>query len=336
MHRYQLLLSGLVISLCMAAALLVMPGIAGAEARLSKELPGSDGTVGLGDRLKLKVINLGEIVANRDNLVVSIDGIEVAGIAPLILEDDVIAYDLTLNDRSREPLLKLLRRLPVKGKLVTVRLINGDKPLQGSTAVVLKSATGIGWALLLIYLVVAAVFVTTAVRSNLLREPGKVPGGKKKAFSLSRVQLAWWLFVVLASYLLLYWIRREPNVFGGSAFVLLGISVGTTAGAAYVDHQKEEARKKKETPDTSAPADKKIPLSRTFFQDILSNDDGAGMHRFQFFAWSAALGAIFLIESWSNLVMPTFGEELLALVGVSATAYVGLKMPEKPKPPNDE
>jgi hypothetical protein len=211
-------------------------------------------------------------------------------------------------------------------------LMTQNAAIPGIAYVTLRGSAGIGWSLILTYAGIAAIFITASMRSNLLREPGSITDGKKRAFSLARVQFAWWLFVVLASYLFLYWVRQEPTVFGGSAFILLGISVGTTAGAGYVDRHKVATVNKEDENTTAASITiKKAAYSRTFLQDILSNRDGAGMHRFQFFAWTVALGVIFLIESWRNLQMPTFGEELLALVGVSATAYVGMKMPEPPK-----
>ncbi len=58
--------------------------------------------------------------------------------------------------------------------------------------------------------------------------------------------------------------------------------------------------------------------SRGFFIDLLSDSNGVRFHRFQFCAWTVLLGLIFATTIYDDLVMPEFGDTLLALVGISA------------------
>lgn len=41
--------------------------------------------------------------------------------------------------------------------------------------------------------------------------------------------------------------------------------------------------------------------------------------------WNGVLGVVFIWQSLSNWEMPTFNENLMTLLGISSTAYVGYK-----------
>jgi hypothetical protein len=70
-------------------------------------------------------------------------------------------------------------------------------------------------------------------------------------------------------------------------------------------------------------------VSEGFFQDILTDENGVSLHRFQMAAWTAILGLVFIFSVYGNLAMPTFNGTLLALLGISSGTYVGFKIPEK-------
>jgi len=72
--------------------------------------------------------------------------------------------------------------------------------------------------------------------------------------------------------------------------------------------------------------------TENFFVDILSDADGVSFHRFQNAAWTVVLGIIFVCQVYRDLVMPQFNGSLLALLGISAGTYLGMKIPE-PKVP---
>lgn len=64
--------------------------------------------------------------------------------------------------------------------------------------------------------------------------------------------------------------------------------------------------------------------------DLLSESDSGGVwsfHRFQMFTWTLVLCLIFVVKVWSELKMPDFNTQLLALVGISAGTYLGFKLP---------
>ena len=74
--------------------------------------------------------------------------------------------------------------------------------------------------------------------------------------------------------------------------------------------------------------------STSFLDDLLSDANGYSFHRFQIFAWTIVLGALFVRGVWAELAMPQFSETLLALMGASAGTYLGFKFPERPSAPS--
>jgi hypothetical protein len=77
---------------------------------------------------------------------------------------------------------------------------------------------------------------------------------------------------------------------------------------------------------TQKPAEAK---SQGFLTDIMSDENGISIHRFQMVVWTVVLTLIFISEVKKNLSMPEFSSTLLTLMGISSGAYVTLKIPEK-------
>jgi hypothetical protein len=69
--------------------------------------------------------------------------------------------------------------------------------------------------------------------------------------------------------------------------------------------------------------------SQALLPDLLSDDGGASLHRFQMAVWTLVLIAIFIHDVVATRAMPDFSSTLLALMGISNGVYVGLKIPEK-------
>jgi hypothetical protein len=72
------------------------------------------------------------------------------------------------------------------------------------------------------------------------------------------------------------------------------------------------------------------PVSKGFFNDVLSDDIGISFHRFQMFIWTIVLAVIFLSSTYSQLAMPEFNGTLLALMGISSGTYLGFMIVEPP------
>lgn len=153
-----------------------------------------------------------------------------------------------------------------------------------------------------------------AAQSALIRDAA--PTGttlERRTFSLGRTQFAWWFAIVFASLAFLWLVTGEVPAVSPQALALLGMSGATTGMAAAV-----------------APARLASDGQEgVFFHDLLSDSQGVTIHRFQMVVITVALGLVFLYEVATHLTMPTFDASLLTLMGLSAAAYVGLKIPEQ-------
>ncbi len=184
--------------------------------------------------------------------------------------------------------------------------------------------------LLLAILMMAYMAKTTTI----LRDP--VPGlpPAQAPYSLSRFQLAFWSLLVIAAYLFIWLITQELDTITGSVLALLGIGSATALGATIID-QGKPARTAPASPiveappGTVAPATPAVPVaSRGFLNDVLSDDQGISIYRFQLFAWTLVLGVIFCASVYNGLAMPQFSTTLLGLMGISSGTYLGFKVPE--------
>lgn len=70
-------------------------------------------------------------------------------------------------------------------------------------------------------------------------------------------------------------------------------------------------------------------VSSGFLNDLVNDVNGPTIHRWQILIWTLILGAIYLARVYTNLETPTFGANLLALMGISGGVYLGFKIPEK-------
>ena len=172
--------------------------------------------------------------------------------------------------------------------------------------------------------------------------------GAKGAYSLSKVQGAWWFFIILACYLLIGIVTGDfSNSINSTAVILLGIGAGTVLGSAAIDASKIEKRKAdlvaaKDALRTAAAQSEADSAQREidalgggsvgFLDDILSDGNGLNFHRFQLAAWTVVLSVVFIVAVYTDLAMPTFNTTLMGLLGLSAGTYLGLKIPEPTKP----
>jgi len=249
-----------------------------------------------------------------------------------------------------------------------------------------------------VLLVLIILFVRRARRGGFIHDsdPPQPPAGKLKPYSLALTQAAWWFFIVIASFVLIYMITGDFNTMTNQALILMGIGTGTALGAFMVNDSKRstadtalgtlrpaEAKLATEVDELTAKSDrlraeiaqsgaaaapdqqaalrdnevvlaqkeaqlaetrKQIadaesgltkPVSKSFFDDILTDVNGIALHRFQMVVWTFALGIIFVAGVYNDLAMPQFSPTLLALMGVSSITYLGFKIPEKQTDPTD-
>lgn len=151
--------------------------------------------------------------------------------------------------------------------------------------------------------------------SNILRDSSTAMEDKRP-FSLARFQLFWWSVIVIGSYLLLFSIRDHFSILNATALVLLGISMASTGMASLIDSNDSNKDRHQNK------------VSVNFLTDVLSDENGVSIHRFQNFIFTIIFGIIFIYKVFETAHMPSFGQTELFLMGLSSAAYLTLKMGE--------
>lgn len=175
-----------------------------------------------------------------------------------------------------------------------------------------------------VLLMAVILFVLLCRRTSIIRNP-VAPTAGARPYSLSRFQMAFWLFLVVAGYVFMWLITGDLDTITQSVLALIGIGAGTALGAALIDTSPAPAQPG-ETPQPPLPP----PPSQGFLRDVITDSSGAAsIQRFQMFVWTLILGVIFCASVYHDLAMPEFSATLLALMGVSSGTYLGFKFPEK-------
>ncbi|MCA1620748.1 MAG: hypothetical protein LC795_15850 [Acidobacteria bacterium] len=219
---------------------------------------------GLGDEIVVKVNNLGEEVQRQEllkepaatrldpkRLVLFLDDVEMKKLYPeaIDLAEDEVRFKLRRDGDTRKAWDDLLAKPEEPFRPVKVGVGPEGKtawPAAANAAqnFVLRVYSPFRFKLnAVLFLVALAGFLWLAKSSNIIRdsqppEPGE---GESKPYSLARTQVAWWFFIIFGSFLFLWVVTNDYNVFTTSALVLLGIGTGTALGSAMVDASKRDA-----------------------------------------------------------------------------------------------
>jgi hypothetical protein len=146
-------------------------------------------------------------------------------------------------------------------------------------------------------------------------------------FSLAKVQFGVWTVIISSSYIYLSFFKGDcaEGPINKTALVLMGIFAGTAVASTIMD--------KREISD-NRPRHQNSP-SQGFFIDILSDDNGISLHRFQNFVWTVIAMTVYLYkvsQIRTGCVLPELSDTMLALTGVSNATYLILRSKENDSP----
>ncbi|OFY65764.1 MAG: hypothetical protein A3H98_10475 [Bacteroidetes bacterium RIFCSPLOWO2_02_FULL_36_8] len=152
------------------------------------------------------------------------------------------------------------------------------------------------------------------------RYAGKSEDEIPKPFSLSRVQLAVWTTIISCCYIYLALCGACTLEINSTALILMGISAGTTTLASTIDKSQETQLRHQNEP------------SKGFLMDIMCDNNGISVHRFQNIVWTVIAIATYLCYiELSVCKLPDLDGTLIAMTGISSSAYLGLKINENGK-----
>jgi hypothetical protein len=179
--------------------------------------------------------------------------------------------------------------------------------------------------------------------------------------SLAKTQMLLWTVVGLFSWIYLWLVCGDINTLNATAFALMGISYATGVGAQLVDAKVDEAAERalvqwldelevlvaKDAANTalatktnrgaieqhwSNPPALLKDCRRNFWRNLIEGDNGkpTQLHRLQVIGFTVVLAAFFIAAVATTLAMPTFSDNVLAMLGISGGTYVGFKFSQTP------
>ena len=384
-----------------------------------------DAPLKLGRPVLVTVSNLSTLLQDgRDKgkkVVLFVDGNELPDVEPtgISLEKETLRFQLkrtATNKAVWTPLLQNPIEPEFRPLLISVGL-HGEQPLLVDEAARGALLQLIGWntmtcVWLAVFGFLLLVFLVMAFGSDILRSPPNEKG-ERGAYSLARVQAAYWLFLTAMSFAFIWVVTSDLTALNSSVLALLGISAGTyvasgmlsqpptpeqlekdkeaqaeaqaakdklsrlkkdsEAKAALAKTAKENLKQaqkelvgapnddgiklkvtgaanactasQKES-DTAAEAFatakaalprherlatnfRRLPIFGQFLEDILTDDAGVSVHRFQMLVWTMVMGTVFVFSVAQDLVMPEFSATLLGLMGVSSATFLAPKIAPK-------
>ena len=215
------------------------------------------GNLELDDIVEFRVANLEAWVnQNTDThdplkLVPYINGRAIRGNYPdeLHLERGRLIYHLQITPANKEVWIDLLGapdgvRRPVT---LSVGLENGsafDSVHEQPNLVPLTVISPVyGLVAAILILVTLTLLLWLVRKTNIIREPGPPPvSGKRRPYNLGRAQMAFWFFLVYASYTTIWLITSALDTITSSLLALMGISAGTALGEALIDNGKDTTK----------------------------------------------------------------------------------------------
>lgn len=310
--------------------------------RITKSNSGHDHTEAYaGDVIRVSIVHPQQFLENKpqdkSKLLLFVDGIPFAGISSTYfdkyskddiknrvyhLPDTVTVPFILLRDSAAKPTWEYLYRSSgwLDNKISVDVSVGwdgmfplGSKPVNGNHINIIYYHDTIVYIFVGFYLIFVVLFMYTAVKTDILRDPPVAPA-TRGAYSLAQTQLAFWTVIIIGGFVYTLVLTDISGSLNTSVLLLLGISITTNGLASGIDYYK-----KKTVPAIAV----KAPGS--FIANILSDGNTYSVQRVQTAVWNLAMGIYFIYYTIDNKAMPVFPDVLLTLAGVSSLAYVAGK-----------
>jgi hypothetical protein len=130
-----------------------------------------------------------------------------------------------------------------ENKMLHIRVASGGNPPYWGPeeTVAFEVLPRYSWAVLFLLVVLLLAFIVLARKSDILRDRPSV-NGVKQSYSLARCQMAWWFFLVAASYCYLWTVLNNRDSLTQGVLILTGVSAGTGLAASVIDATKRQQR----------------------------------------------------------------------------------------------
>lgn len=252
----------------------------------------------------------------------------------------LITFSLREINEDKDAWLNLLKSSPLSSVSCDAALAyqhpEGRESILAATPAARLRIPLFTWAFWVNFIIIGglfALFIKHMRRSEMLRDSGivlinRIPKSKDywhqyaHPLSMGRLQMSIWFFIIIASFVFLWCATGSIAGVSSTAFILMGISGGTTAVSCFISSKQEWDAKVR-----SAASPNRSRLANWVI-DLLSDEHGPTIHRFQMLAWTLVLGVVFVHDVITDYAMPVFSNEVMGLMGISSGVYVGFKMKE--------
>jgi SNF family Na+-dependent transporter len=178
------------------------------------------------------------------------------------------------------------------------------------------------------YILINLLFYKRSKFQSLIKDQSIIQDVLEKSYSYSRSQLLWWTVIIMTCLSISFLIKGNiDGLLDAHTLVLLGISVATTTTGTMID--------KSDVNNNSGnnPARHQDNPTRGFIADILSDENGISIHRFQAVIFNIVYGFIFIIFFIENSGQSfySFDDFALGLIGLSSAGFITLKFQENRK-----
>jgi hypothetical protein len=252
----------------------------------------------------------------------------------------LITFSLREINEDKEAWLNLLKSSPLSSVSCEASLAyqhpEGRESILAAAPAARLRIPLFTWAFWVNFIIIGgffALFIKHMRQSEMLRDSGivlinRLPKSKDywhqyaHPLSMGRLQMSIWFFIIIASFVFLWCATGSIAGVSSTDFILMGISGGTTAVSCFISSKQEWDAKVR-----SAASPNRSRLANWVI-DLLSDEHGPTIHRFQMLAWTLVLGVVFVHDVITDYSMPVFSNEVLGLMGISSGVYVGFKMKE--------
>src|SRR5712692_1131744 len=218
----------------------------------SPKVTAAEGHLELDDIIRVEVDHFTEWAAKNDptKLVPFINGRAIRGVYPEEIHPDKnrLHFHLEITPENKEVWTDLLgapqgMRHPVTFSVGLESQSPFDSVFDQSHPLPLTVISPVyGVIAVVVVFLTLILFLWLARTTNLIREPGPCPvPGKLRPYNLGRAQMAFWFFLIYASYVVIWLITNALDTITPSLLGLMGISAGTALGEALIDSGKDKA-----------------------------------------------------------------------------------------------
>jgi hypothetical protein len=210
------------------------------------------GNLELDDLVEIRIENLEKWAETNDatKLVPYIDGRAITGNYPeeLHLERGRLIYHLEITPENKKVWIDLLGAPHTLREAATLSVglekNSAFDSVYQTNPVTLTVISPVYGLIALVVILGTLFFMIWLVRNtNVIREPGPPPApGKRRPYNLGRAQMAFWFFLIYASYVAIWLITSALDTITSSLLALMGISAGTALGEALIDTGKDTTK----------------------------------------------------------------------------------------------